>query len=181
MAQAYRRKDYGACVAMAERREATGRIEAAVSLQKGWCLMALNRPQEAVRAFAAAADGRASASDAAYGEALAHLRSGDSMEAVMAANAAPLSIRRRNEIGVAVMAQQASEAFDRGSYRATLDILNRRRMFTPEPRDLSMLRGWSLFHLARKDEAKTVFGTLDQQLSTRDSQAGFAAASEPRH
>lgn len=181
MAAAFRRKDYGGCVAMAERREGSGRAASAVSLQKGWCLMALNRPLEAARAFAAASGSGGSSSDASYGEALAYLRSGETAKAAMAANGAPLTQQRRNEIGVAILAQQAAAAFDREAWRTTLDALNRRRTFVAEPRDLSMLRGWSLYHLGRKDEAILVFGALDRQLSTHDSQAGLAAATEPRH
>ena len=127
MASAYQAKDYGRCLAIASRLEASGRLDSRSALQKGWCLMGLDRPQEAALAFTQARGTAATAEDAAYGEALARLRNGQSSEAAMAANGAALAPQKRNEIGVAVLAQRAAAAFDAGQYRSTLEILNQRR------------------------------------------------------
>ena len=143
--------------------------------------MALNRPQEAALAFAQGRGGTGTAPDAAYGEALARLRSGQAAEAAMAANSAALTPARRNEIGVAVLAEQASTQFSAERYRNTLETLNQRRQFTPEPRDLSVLRAWSLYHLGFQEEARQIFALLDQQLSTKDTRSGLAVTSEPKH
>jgi cellulose synthase operon protein C len=181
LAAAYRAKDYGRCVALAARLEAAGRLDPRAALQKGWCLMALGRPQEAAIAFGQARGGSGTDGDAGYGEALARLRSGQSSEAAMAAMSAPLSADKRNEIGVGVLGQRAAAAFEGQRYRMTLEILNQRRLYAAESRDLSLLRGWSLYHLGYKEEARQVFALLDQQLSTKDTRTGLAVASEPKH
>jgi hypothetical protein len=178
MASAYQAKDYGRCLAIASRLEASGRLDSRSALQKGWCLMGLDRPQEAALAFTQARGTAATAEDAAYGEALARLRNGQSSEAAMAANGAALAPQKRNEIGVAVLAQRAAAAFDAGQYRSTLEILNQRRLYVGEPRDLSVLRGWSLYHLGYREDAQKVFGTLDAQLSTKDTRTGLAVSSQ---
>jgi len=54
MAAAAKRKDYGGCLALAARLAAAGRLDPAATEQKGWCLLGLNRPQEATFAFASA-------------------------------------------------------------------------------------------------------------------------------
>jgi cellulose synthase operon protein C len=181
MAAAYRSKKYAACVATADRLAASGRLDARSALQKGWCLMALNRPQEAAIAFAQGRGAGGTAPDAAYGEALARLRSGQAAEAAMAASSAPLTAARRNEIGVAILAEQAASHFAAERYRSTLETLNQRRQYTPEPRDLSVLRAWSLYHLGYQEEARKIFALLDQQLSTKDTRAGLAVTAAPRH
>jgi tetratricopeptide (TPR) repeat protein len=177
MAAAYNRKDYARCLEVAAGHEAIGRLDGAASLQKGWCLTALNRPAEAAIAFASARGSGADRGDAAYGQALAELSSGHSEAAVAAASAVPLSAQRRNEIGIAALAQRAVSAFNSGRYEEAVRLLDRRRAYAPESRDLMMLRGWSFYHTGRVDEARAIFAVLDQQLSTRESQTGLAAVS----
>ena len=149
------------------------------SLQSGWCLMSLNRPQEAAAAFSAAQSGPATRVDGAYGEALAALRSNRTDEAVMAANSGGLTTARRNEIGLAALAQKASMTFDQGKYEDTLRALDQRRMFVAEPRDLAILRAWSTYHTGHSEEARTMFSNLDGQMSTTESRAGIAATNQP--
>jgi len=60
--------------------------------------------------------------------------------------------------------------------RPRFQALDQRRALTAEPRDLTMLRGWSLYHLGSRDKAQQVFATLDQQLSTPESRRGLSAA-----
>lgn len=147
----------------------------AAALHTGWCLMSLDRPREAAMAFAAAGRQAATAGDAAYGQALANLRTGRTTDAVVAAGAVPLASGRRQEIGLAALAQAATTSFDQGRYDETLSVLDKRRLFTPEPRDLTVLRGWSTYHLDDRERARTIFSTLDRQLSTSETRAGLAA------
>lgn len=147
----------------------------ATALQSGWCLMSLDRPREAAMAFAAAGHQAATAEDAAYGQALANLRTGRVADAVAAAGAVPLASGRRQEIGLAALAQAATTSFDQGRYDETLSVLDKRRLFTPEPRDLTVLRGWSTYHLDDRERARTIFSMLDRQLSTSETRAGLAA------
>lgn len=157
-----------------------GAASAEASLLRGWCLLELQRPQEAARAFETAmALGRGkTANDAAYGKSLAHLRVGESFAAVEAANTQPLSTKRRNEIGAVVLAQHAQAHFRSRNYGEAIAMLDRRREIVPEPRDLMTLRGWALVHTGRHAEAYQVFTLLDRQLSTRDTRAGLFEAAK---
>ena len=162
-------------------RPAAGSSRGSGSLQMGWCLMSLDRPQEAALAFAAARNGSdQQEGDAAYGEALAQLRNKRAEAAVAAAASAPLSGQRRSEIGLAALSQSATTAFDEGRYAATLDALDRRRVFAPEPRGLAILRAWSLFHTDRSEDAQRQFELLDRQLSTPESRSGLATVTHDR-
>lgn len=174
LAEAYRRKDYGACLRIAAAREAAGGLTAQESLQKGWCLLAVSRPQEAALAFAAAMANPATATDAAYGASLAQIRSGQTGDALQSANSAPLASDRRNEIGVAILAQRAAQAFDAKHYKEALALLDQRRGFAAEDRDLSTLRAWCLYHLGENSAARDLFARLDAQLSTSETRAGLA-------
>jgi hypothetical protein len=176
MAAAAKRKDYGGCLVLAARLAAAGRLDPAAAEQKGWCLLGLNRPQEATFAFASARNSAATRTDSAYGEALAWLRAGHSEPPVQAAGSVTLSNKRRSEVAFLALAVRATTAFDREGYEATLQALDQRRALTAEPRDLAMLRGWSLYHLGSRDKAQQVFATLDQQLSTPESRRGLSAA-----
>ncbi len=148
------------------------------ALQTGWCLLSLKRAKEAALAFAAARQDSATRVDAAYGEALANLRNNRTDEAIAAAGSVGLTPVRRSEIGLAALAQAAATAFDEGRYKDTLQALNKRRMFEGEPRDLAILRAWSTYHTGHRDEANSMFTALDTQLSTSESRAGIAAASQ---
>jgi tetratricopeptide (TPR) repeat protein len=179
MAADYRRKDFAGCVAIAARERAHGPDAAAAAEQKGWCLMALDRPQEAADAFVAAQSSAANRTNPAYGEALARLRAGEAEGAIRAALSAPQSGQRRKEIAQLALNVRATSAFDRDKYAATLDALEQRRTLAVEPRRLAMLHGWSLYHLGHRDEARQVFITQDEALSTAESRLGISLASAP--
>ena len=146
-------------------------------LAAGWCLMDLDRGEEAVAAFETArrGDGRLAA-EAAYGQSLAHLRAGRTDAAATIAAGSDLAAGRREEIGRIALAQQAIARFDARDWRATLDTLDRRRAHVAEPRDLMTMRGWALHHMGRQAEAREVFAALDGQMSTRETRMGLAAA-----
>jgi cellulose synthase operon protein C len=172
-AVALRDGNYEKCLSILARR---GSLSAAESLMQGWCLMGVSRHNEAVNAFDAALAGRGKThDDAAYGKALALMRAGLSSEAVAAANSGNLTDERRNEIGTAVLAQQAADLFRAGRYSDVLAVLDRRAAFTAETHKLGVLRGWSLYHLHNLRAAGDVFAMLDQQMSTSESRKGLAA------
>ncbi len=156
---------------------AAGRAGApADALAAGWCLMEAKRAEEAAVAFQAVRGGDARiTAEAAYGRALAHLRSGRTDDAARVAAAGGLTPARRDEIGRIVLAQQAIARFDREDWSGTLATLDRRRAHAEEPRDLMTMRAWSLYHLGRRADAFDLFTLLDRQLSTRESRAGLAA------
>lgn len=167
--KARKAKDPAACLRLVE--TAAG---AEAALMRGWCLMDLNRPEEAALAFNAAMSGPGKVSrDAAYGKSLAMLRVGRSFDAVEAAQSVSQPQERRQEIASAALAQAAASAFDAGNYASTLAALDRRRLLVPEPRDLMLLRGWALIHTGQKTAAREVFTLLDRQLSSRETRAGL--------
>lgn len=166
-----------ACPALIADRTAGRGGSAADALAAGWCLMEAKRAEEAAVAFQAARGGDPRvAAEAAYGQALAHLRSGRTDDAARVAAGGGLTPARRDEIGRIVLAQQAIARFDREDWAGTLATLDRRRAHAEEPRDLMTMRAWSLYHLGRRADAFEVFTLLDRQLSTRESRAGLAAS-----
>jgi hypothetical protein len=139
--------------------------------------MDLGRGEEAVAAFERArAGGGTTAGEAAYGLSLAHLRAGRTDAAATIAAGSELSAGRREEIGRIALAQQAIARFDARDFRRVLDTLDRRQAHVAEPRDLTSLRAWALYHLGRQGEAREVFAALDGQMSTRETRMGLAAA-----
>jgi hypothetical protein len=165
-----------ACPALLADRAAGRAGSPADALAAGWCLMDIKRAEEAAVAFQTARTGDPRlGSEAAYGQALAHLRSGRTDDAARVATSGGLTQARRDEIGRIVLAQQAIARFDREDWSGALDALDRRRAHADEPRDLTAMRAWSLYHLGRNPEAFELFTLLDRQLSTQESRAGLAA------
>ncbi|MBB5752371.1 cellulose synthase [Prosthecomicrobium pneumaticum] len=146
------------------------------ALDRGWCLLDLDRPIEAADAFAAAgaAGGETTRRDAAYGKSLAYLRAGLTDLAATAAAEAPQSAGRRSELSAAILAQRAIGAYNDGRYVETLFHLDARAEVAAERNDLLMMRGWSYFHLRRLDEAKRIFVAL-ASTGSRDAQRALAA------
>ena len=129
------------------------------ALQRGWCLMDLNRPVAAAAAFdialrSANADVR---KDAAYGASLANLRSGVTDRAAVAAAAAPQSPDRKVELTVSILTQQALAAWTEGRYTETILLLDERDRYAPVQNDLLVLRGFAYLKLRRLAEAKRIF------------------------
>lgn len=171
----FEQEDHRGCVAMAKKRKSEGGLSAELSLIEGWCLMKLDRPREAVLAFGAATLGKGQVrKDATYGRSLALFAAGDLGAATASAGDEAMSAPRRDEVGIAVLAEQAIAAFDRKRWKDVLVILDGRRQHAAEPNNLAMMRGWALWHLRRKSEAETVFSALDQALSTRQTRLALA-------
>ncbi|OCJ05055.1 cellulose synthase [Rhizobium sp. AC44/96] len=129
------------------------------ALTRGWCLMDLNRPMEAVEAFEAALNSptRKVREDAAYGQSLAYLRAGLSNNAAVAATRAPQPRQRAAELQVAILADRALAAFDAKRYRETLVYLDQRAQLQQERTDLLVLRGYCYLKLEMFSDADRVF------------------------
>ncbi|MEM1365645.1 MAG: hypothetical protein AAGH82_07820 [Pseudomonadota bacterium] len=170
---AHKRGDHATCLRLIEARKNHG---ADVMQMKGWCLMMAGRPSEAASAFEQAQrlKGGRNRRDSAYGIALAALRAGHTEQALLAARGEGLTDQQRRTISLEALTQRARAAFNRRDYAASLYSLNLRRQLAAEPRDLGMLRGWSHYHLGRRQDAKAVFARLDQHLSTRDTRRALA-------
>lgn len=161
--------------AAAKLRAAPGPAASGAGMQEGWCLLALGRDAEAASRFAAR-DGLTGEArgDAAYGEAIARLRRGETAAAVAAASDPAVGAARRAEIGILALTRAAEAAARAEDWRGVLAALDRRLLHAPEDRPLAVLRAWALHGLGRRDEAHALFRRLDAALSTRETRSGLA-------
>jgi len=144
------------------RTEQYSNMSGSAALNRGWCLLDLNRPIEAARAFEQAIrDGSQKVrSDAAWGQSLAYLKAGLADEAAVAASKAPQSRERQVELEASILSTRASNFFDQKRYTETLLVLDQRARIAPERLDLMVLRGYAYVELRRLGEARRVFETL---------------------
>jgi tetratricopeptide (TPR) repeat protein len=151
------------------------------ALNRGWCLMEMNRPLEAAPAFEVALKSSSAKirEDAAYGQSLAYLRVGLSREAAVAATKAPQNRQRTTELRTAILANQATDSFEAGRYVETLLALDERARIAPERIDLMTLRGYAYLKLGRLGDAEGVFEAV-AATGSREGARGLAAISALR-
>ena len=156
------------------------RLSGDAALTRGWCLMEVNRPLEAVAAFdqAMATGGSRTREEAAYGKSLAYLRKNLTSEAAIAAAQAPQTRERRVELGAAILSQRALAAYRDGRYSETLLALSERSRLVPEQNDLLLIRGWSYYKLGRYRDAERIFRAVQQTGYSDDASAGLNAIRE---
>ncbi|MBJ6125293.1 tetratricopeptide repeat protein [Microvirga splendida] len=150
------------------------------ALTRGWCLMEINRPLEAVAAFdraIATGSGRVR-EEAAYGKSLAYLRKNLTSEAAVAAAEAPQTRSRQVELGASILTQRALAAYRDKRYVETLLALSERARLVPEQNDLLLIRGWSYFNLGRYKDAERVFRAVQQTGYSEEAGVGLNAIRE---
>lgn len=132
------------------------------ALTRGWCLMELDRPAEAVRAFEAAIEsGNAKTrSEAAWGQSLANIRLGLPDKAAVSASRAPQDGQRARDLEASILSLRATGFFEKKRYAETLLALDQRARIAPERRDLMVLRGYAYLGLYRIGEARQVFEAI---------------------
>ncbi|MBA1350315.1 cellulose synthase [Rhizobium sp. WYCCWR 11146] len=159
-----------------------GQLKPADALSRGWCLMDINRPMEAISAFEAAlqSPARKVREDAAYGQSLAYLRAGLSGNAAVAATKAPQNRQRAAELQVAILADRALSAFDAGRYRETLIYLDQRAQLQQERIDLMVLRGYCYLNLKMYGDATRIFEAA-AATGSRDAARGLADVRNVTH
>lgn len=157
-------------------------LSAQSALNRGWCLMDLNRPMQAAAAFGAAlASGSDKVrQDAAYGQSLAYLRLGLTSKAAIAAAKAPQTPPRRNELQAAILAGRATGAFEAERYVETLMALDQRAAIAAERTDLMVLRGYAYLNLRRYNDARTVFEAV-AATGSRDGMRALADLDAATH
>jgi tetratricopeptide (TPR) repeat protein len=164
-------KNYGACLAALQ-----GRLSPDASLTRGWCLLGLKRTAEAKAAFSAALSGGGKTrSDASYGLALTLLRARLTGDAESVISLYPLTPARDKEIRIEILWQKARSSFDHKQYQQTLNALNARIALTPEPTDMTQLRGWAHFNLGHLAEARAIFEQLAAYTDDPGVRRGLAA------
>ena len=140
----------------------------AAALSRGWRLMELNRPIEAVSAFDEAlrtGSGRV-AEEAAYGKSLAYMRKGMTNQAQVAAIEAPQSPRRSLQLTADILGQRAYEFYKDQRYVEAIISLDERARIAPEQQDLMMMRGWCYYNLRDFPSAQRIFKALAAQGNT---------------
>ncbi|EJC70470.1 hypothetical protein Rleg5DRAFT_6278 [Rhizobium leguminosarum bv. viciae WSM1455] len=159
-----------------------GQLKPVDALSRGWCLMDINRPMEAISAFEAAlqSPARKVREDAAYGQSLAYLRAGLSGNAAVAATKAPQNRQRAAELQVAILADRALSAFDAGRYRETLIYLDQRAQLQQERIDLMVLRGYCYLNLKMYGDATRIFEAA-AATGSRDAARGLADVRNVTH
>ena len=152
------------------------------ALNRGWCLMDLNRPMEAIGAFETALKSpvRQNREDAAYGQSLAYLRAGLSNNAAVAATRAPQNRQRAAELQVAILADRALSAYGAKRYRETLIFLDQRAQLKQETIDLMVLRGYCYLNLKMYGDATRVFEAA-AATGSKDANRGLADVRNATH
>ena len=139
-----------------------GRLSPGEAAARGWCLLELDRPREAIDAFDIGVRygaGR-TAEDAAYGKSLAYLRLGLTNHAQVAAIETPQPPARAIELSADLLAQRAIAAYRDARYVEAILALDERSRLVPEQQDLMMIRGWSYFQMRDFVSAKRIFAAL---------------------
>ena len=150
------------------------------ALERGWCLMDINRPLEAITAFELAArngDGRIR-EEATYGKALAYLRKDLTAKAALAASEAQQTPQRQAELNATVLAQRALAAYRGGRHQEALRTLDERARLTPEPTDLTLIRGWSHLKLGNYQDAEKAFRAVLKAGPSEAAEIGLNAIRE---
>ncbi|OWV92756.1 cellulose synthase [Rhizobium sp. R72] len=157
-------------------------LDPETALSRGWCLMDIDRPMEATKAFEAAltASNRKTREDAAYGQSLAYLRAGLSNNAAVAATKAPQTQQRAAELQVAILADRALAAFDAKRYREALIYLDQRAQLRQEPIDLLVLRGYAYLNMKMYGDAERIF-TAAAATGSKDANRGLADLKASTH
>ncbi len=129
------------------------------ALNRGWCLMDLNRPLEAALSFEVGllSNARNVRQDAAYGQSLAYLRAGLADKAAVSAAKQPQSSKRRVELATALLSAQAVDSFELKRPVETIQALEERSRIAPDRIDLLILRGYAYLELRRYGDAEKVF------------------------
>lgn len=178
---AYRQKDYARCLQIAKEREAKGALSARGKLIAAWCLHDGGEPAQAVAVFSElVGEPDPIGADATYGKALAFLKSGLFDQANRLALSGQLSAERRREVRMAALADAAVAGFAQKRYRDVIALLNQRLQLTPESRDLSLLRGWSLYHRGHFAAAEGLFRYLHQSQPNRHTRAAVITLRDRR-
>jgi tetratricopeptide (TPR) repeat protein len=155
-------------------------LSGGAALTRGWCLMEINRPLEAVAAFdqAITTGSTRIREEAAYGKSLAYLRKNLTSEAAVAAAEAPQTRTRQVELGASILTQRALAAYRDGRFVETLVALSERARLVPEQNDLLLIRGWSYFRLGRYRDAERVFRAVQQTGYSEEAGVGLNAIRE---
>jgi tetratricopeptide (TPR) repeat protein len=152
-----------ACIARTDAGMRTGALSPADALARGWCLMELDRPNEAAAAFDRALTAPAAsetAQQATYGRSLAYLRLGLTDQAAVSAARTPLNLDRKSELGAEILIQRALAASRDGRWTEVVLAMDALGQMRPLTHDLMMLRGYAHYNLGQFEEARQIFDAV---------------------
>jgi hypothetical protein len=154
-------------------------LSAQAALDRGWCLMELDRPIEAAPSFGVAmlAGSPQLRRDAAYGQSLAYLRVGLADKAAVAAAREPQSPQRRTELETAILSAQALDSFGAKRPVEALIALDQRSKIAADRLDLMVLQGYAYLELGRIADAEQVFSAA-ANAGSREAARGLNAVRE---
>ena len=75
-------------------------------------------------------------------------------------------------------ADQIVKTYEAGQYDTAMAMMDQRRQKRAEPRGLSVVRGWALYHKGDWEGAKQVFSSLDRGQYSREQQEGLRVIQE---
>lgn len=179
MATARKAGQFDRCIRIGEERLSQGSLSADGNLLLGWCLLDAQYPAKAAGIFGAIpANLDRISQDASFGKALALLRVGQLDSAYRIAKEQINVPLRQNEIMASALSKAAAYAFSQRDYAHVIRLLDERVALMPEPRDLALLRGWSHYHVGRKNQAAKIFTVLHGIHPTRSTRVALATIAE---
>ena len=139
----------------------------------GWCLMKRNQPSQAIAYFGRARSSGSTAAEAAYGQALAYMRTGRTAEAEAAAATIPSGDKRAAELRSTLSSQRAVAAYDAGNYAQALNLLKASGPAIQTDPDMLVIKGWSHLRLGQMRSAEQAFRALLDTNRRKDGAQGL--------
>lgn len=159
------RGDWHGCVAAS-----AGSQQGDVVAQRGWCVLNIGRPMQALADFRRAASTASTARtrvDSSYGAALAMLQLNMTDEAAQVAATTHFTADQRREIEGQILDKRGVAAYERGDYRRAIAYFDElERVTGTVRRDLALLRGYAYLNSGQRQAAKAEFMRLHNQMAT---------------
>lgn len=159
------RGDWRGCVSAT-----SGSQQADVVAQRGWCVMNIGRPMQALADFRRAASSASTARariDSSYGAALAMLQLNMIDEAAQIAATTHFTADQRREIEGQILDKRGVAAYERGDFRRAIAYFDElERVTGTVRRDLALLRGYAYLNSGQRQAAKAEFMHLHNQMAT---------------
>lgn len=192
IAAAAAERDYEACVRAGLSLRRADRLAPGDAQQFGWCLLALDRPTEALLAFdtvlaalggegATEVEAAETAREARLGRAYAQLGLGQATAVAAQLARGELSGEADPELRALVLAQFARDAANNGEYATALAVLAERRALATPSRDLRALEGWTYYHLNDNAAAERIFSRLNAEFSTEETRHALSVVRRYTH
>lgn len=172
--EAQKAGDYAKCIQLTEK---LADRDVGAAQVRGWCFTSMNRPHDAIDAFSRALDlakdGSKAKDNSAYGLALAYLATENVAKATEVARQHRFSDAEKAALMAGILQREAEKLYAANEYRRFLQVVNYRRQFAENSRELQIMEGWALYHMKRPTEAYRVFLSLHRQKQSPETQEGL--------